>query len=395
MTSNLTVPETIPETVLDNIPQTLNDSSNNTINNIPNNTINKIINNHLEKESKVDSFIGRDESKSLEQVQIEIDNKSVSSDKEPDTLKFKRFSKLGQSRRVAETEMSDSSNKSLFQFMSKSPEGKYEKLNYRNVYNIIQSYYTYKENNWSTALDILVVYLKGQKILYTESKTFCEQKLNILMLPAIFISSVCSVLSLFPNNEIWGGIVVSTLNAFNAFLLALISYLKLDAKAEAHKVSAYKYDKLQSLCEFNSGKLLFCENPQKEFDEIINEIETNVKEIKETNQFILPEHIRYKYKTLYSTNVFAEVKKVQNDEMIKINELKNKINQSINYLNMTQTQEIKEILMELEKEQNEIISNIIKHKQKFSNLDKLFQEEIDDAILHSQKKCCRCSCLKT
>ena len=47
----------------------------------------------------------------------------------------------------------------------------------------------------STSLDILAVYIKGQKILYTEAKVYCEQQLNMLMLPAIFISSLCTLLS--------------------------------------------------------------------------------------------------------------------------------------------------------------------------------------------------------
>lgn len=77
------------------------------------------------------------------------------------------------------------------------------------------------------------------------------------MLPSIFISIACTVLGSALDPFSWGKTFVASLNACNAFLLAVISYLKLDAKAESHRISAYKYDKLQSLCEFSSGKLLF------------------------------------------------------------------------------------------------------------------------------------------
>ena len=265
---------------------------------------------------------------------------------------------------------------------------KLEKLTFKNINDIIKKNYSYKENHCSTSLDILAIYLKGQKILYTESKVFCEQKLNTLMLPAIFISAGCTVLSLSVDIFEWGKILVSALNAFNAFLLAVISYLKLDAKSEAHKISAYKYDKLQSLCEFGSGKLLFFNTTEDEITKKIDEIETKVKEIKETNQFILPEAIRNRYPTLYSFNVFAEVKKIQYDEMVLINQLKNIINESITLRNITITTEIQDKLILLENEQNIKINEIILHRKQFLDLDDLFEIEIKKARFENQNKLC-------
>lgn len=270
-----------------------------------------------------------------------------------------------------------------------------EKLKFRSVNNIIKKYYNYKENHSSTALDILAIYMKGQKILYTEAKSFCEKKLNTLMLPAIFISSLCTVLSLSLDTVNWGKTLVASLNAFNAFLLAVISYLKLDAKAEAHKISSYKYDKLQSLCEFSSGRLLFFDSDEKSINDKIDDIEAKVKDIKETNQFILPEQIRYKYPLLYSTNVFAEVKKIQNKEMVLINELKNIINETINYTNMTQTNEIKQKLIKLENNQNKKIEEIIEHRNKFLELDDSFEKEINKVIKETKKAWCKFTFLST
>ena len=215
------------------------------------------------------------------------------------------------------------------------------------------------------------------------------------MLPAIFISAGCTVLSLSIDIFEWGKILVSALNAFNAFLLAVISYLKLDAKSEAHKISAYKYDKLQSLCEFGSGKLLFFNTTEDDINKKIDEIETKVKEIKETNQFILPEAIRYRYPTLYTFNVFAEVKKIQYDEMVLINQLKNIINESITMRNINITPEIQSRLIILENEQNVKINEIILHRKQFLDLDDQFELEIKKAILKNQQNICRFSFLHT
>jgi hypothetical protein len=126
--------------------------------------------------------------------------------------------------------------------------------NYDRYSKEIESVYLREDTYYSITLDLISLYLKGQKILYTESKTFCEMVLYCLMLPAIFISSACTVLNVPLKGVSYGPTIVSALNGFNSFILAFISYVKLDAKAEAHKTSAYQFDKLQAMCEFYSGK---------------------------------------------------------------------------------------------------------------------------------------------
>jgi hypothetical protein len=181
----------------------------------------------------------------------------------------------------------------------------------------------------SNSLDILAIFLKSEKILYTEAKTYCEQQLNFLMLPAIFISALTTVLSMALTNYMYGDLIIASLTAINSFLLAIISYLKLDAKSEAHKTSAYQFDKLQTKCEFGSGRVIFfnkfklsksdndngydideesTEHPYDKIFALVDEIEAKVSEIKDMNKFILPEKIRKKYPNLYGINIFSAVK---------------------------------------------------------------------------------------
>jgi hypothetical protein len=194
-------------------------------------------------------------------------------------------------------------------------------VSWKDVNKVLLESYNFEASIDSTALDILALYLKGQKIIYTESKTLCEKRLNTLMLPAIFIAAMCSILSLILKEYQHGTIIISCLNAFNSFLLSLISYLKLDAKAEAHKTSAYKFQKLESRCEFNSGKSLFFKNSVA-ISDFVNQIEKDVAEIRESNQFIIPERIRVMYPRMCEANVFTMVKAIQNDEIIVVNNLK-------------------------------------------------------------------------
>ena len=262
-----------------------------------------------------------------------------------------------------------------------------DKLSFKTVDSMIKQVYTDAEMTQSTALDILAVYLKGQKILYTEAKTLVEQRLHTLMLPAILVSAVCTVLALQLKDYLYGGIIVASLNGFNSFILALISYLKLDAKAEAHKTSAYKYDKLQAYCEFKSGSILFVDDATNNVAAIIKEIETNVKEIKETNQFVLPEAVRYNYEKLYNTNIFSNVKCIQNEEMILTNKLKGVINALVT-LNASGAPQ--EDILEKEAEQNELIDQIIKKRDKYMAIDTQFTTEIEDQIAISKGRWCGC-----
>jgi hypothetical protein len=91
-----------------------------------------------------------------------------------------------------------------------------------------------------------------------ESKSCSEAKLNKLMMPAIFLSMVATVLATFINNYNWGVIMISSVNGLISFMLAVVNYLKLDARAEAYKISAHQYDKLQSTVESHQVQFSCC-----------------------------------------------------------------------------------------------------------------------------------------
>ena len=137
---------------------------------------------------------------------------------------------------------------------------KYKKLTYRAVEKSMNKYYFDVNHNLSSALDILASYLKGQKIIYMESKHSCDLALNLLMMPAIFLSALATVFSGVKMDTYLKTTLIASFNATIAFLLSLVNYFKLDASSEAHKTSSHQYDKLQSSMEFTSGSVLLFKN---------------------------------------------------------------------------------------------------------------------------------------
>jgi hypothetical protein len=238
----------------------------------------------------------------------------------------------------------------------------------------------------STTLDIIAVYLKGQKILYIDSKTHSENILNILMMPTILLSAISTVLSVALQNSSFGAILVACITGGSTFILSIISFLKLDAKAQAHKTSAYQFDKLQTMCEFFSGKVLLIKDKDSEIhtkvQKFVNEVEKKVEEIKDTNQYIIPEAIRFRYPIIYSTNVFSQIKKMKTQDKA----MKNRLYFIVKELDALPATDARR--NDLLTQRNKLLQKIVEHHNNLFLVDQSFNKEINKYGESQRKKCC-------
>lgn len=273
-----------------------------------------------------------------------------------------------------------------------------KKLGYSDVEKVIKNSFYTKQDYYSSAFDIIATYIKGQKLLYIEAEYYCKKQYHMMIFPAIFISALTAVLSLSIIENNYGPVFVSSLCAFNGFLISLANYSKLNVASEAHKITAKQYEKLQTECEFTSGKMMILPTNGDE-DNIakqkLEEVEGVIKEIKEINKNQVPRELRRMLPKVNNTNVFSLVKQITNYETLYINNIKDELNELrvLEYKEMIKAIEGSEKLemREIRKSIKNYTRNLLELRNEYNQIDVMFRKEIQNLTRSNWFKCLCCS----
>jgi len=210
---------------------------------------------------------------------------------------------------------------------------RYKQLAYQDIERAMDKYYDTEdlENKFSSEIDILTTYMKGQKNVYIQSKHFSQMRLHMLMIPSLIITSLITVISPIIGCDEMNKWMISLLNGITALFLSLLNYLKLESSTEMYLQMASYYDKMETTLEMANSRLIIMDSKEEKRELVlskIREIEEKMFETKETNTVLIPEQIKKLFPIVSHINIFSFIKKMENYKktlLYKLKDVKNEL----------------------------------------------------------------------
>jgi len=247
---------------------------------------------------------------------------------------------------------------------------------YNDIEKTLGKYYD-NDNKYSSKMDILIIFMKGHKNIYLQSKYITQRKLNGLMIPILILSAGMAVFSPFIQDYNWSGGFISGLNIIITTFVSMMNYMKYETYVEMYLQLANHYDKMEISLEMSNSQLLFIENENEKNDLVLSklkEVELKINELKEIYNILIPTEVRRIFPIICNLNILSLITKMENYKKTLIHKFKDVKN------------EIRYILYKWKKENIVSVENPEKSKEK-NRLVFLYQikENIKNELLESKK----------
>ena len=212
-------------------------------------------------------------------------------------------------------------------------QSKYKQLAYHDVEKTLDKYYDMEldNNKYSSELDILTTFMKGQKNVYIQSKQLSQWRLNCLMIPSLFITCGITVFADLIYYDADFKLILTSLNAAVALLIALMHFLKLESSTNMFLQLANHYEQMESSIEITNSKMLLMDTDNDKKALALSQlkiVEEKMNEMKQINKIIVPAEIVSLFPIICHVNIFSFIKKLENHRQIiilKFKDIKNEI----------------------------------------------------------------------
>ena len=275
---------------------------------------------------------------------------------------------------------------------------KYKHLSNKDIESYIDKHYSlYTDNKYSTEIDILTTFARGQKNIYIQSKKYTENILNFMMFSSLGFTSIITIVTPYYCVYEWNSILITTMNAIIILFLSLINYLKLESKCEKFLQLSIVFDTIETSLEVTNSKLIFINDDTEKSTILLKKLqyfENKIIHSKNKNIILIPDIIKNIFPMICTINIFSLIKKTEKYRKKLTYQLKNikneisfimyqlnKSNRStkINSINENVLLKENSRLQYLHQTKKEFIQEILVLRSIYGLLDDLFTKEIKDA----------------
>lgn len=282
---------------------------------------------------------------------------------------------------------------------------KYHKFTFDEINNSLELYYN-DNNKYSSEMDVLITFIRGQKHLYIQAANLTNFKLYSLYVTALCLTSLVTVMSPFIKSYAWNYIVISALNATATALISVINYFQFESSASKYTFMANQYESFENSLELSNNKLEFIDVESDKTGLIVNKIketEFKINEIRELNQTLIPAELKLAFPVITHINVFSFIKRIHDHKrllIMKFKDVKNEINQLLYHIQNPNAkhktihdldpEQAKQRVLFLNDTKDRLKDQLIHYRQAYKQLDYLIQKEIQYAEKHTLHIHCAC-----